>query len=83
MAEPEVRPRGVAVRRRAVAVAVAEAALRDSLQSWDQQQNTVNANEAENPNLFVSGWRPAIGWVGAAGLTYQYVVRPFAVGITG
>jgi len=58
----------------------AEAALRDSLQSWDQQQNTVNANEAENPSLFVSGWRPAIGWVGAAGLTYQYVVRPFAVG---
>ena len=60
--------------------ASAEQALRDSLQSWDQQQNTVNANEAENPTLFVSGWRPAIGWVGAFGLAYQYLVRPFAYG---
>ena len=58
----------------------AEAALRASLQSWDGQQAQVDANEAENPNIFVSGWRPALGWVGVAGLTYQYVVRPFAVG---
>ena len=58
----------------------AEAALRASLQGWDQQQNTVNATEAQNPNIFVSGWRPAIGWVGAAGLAYQYLVRPFAFG---
>ena len=58
----------------------AEAALRDSLQSWDQQQNTVNANEAETPNWFVSSWRPSIGWVCSFALAYQYIVRPFAVG---
>ena len=58
----------------------AEAALRDSLQSWDQQQNTVNANEAENTNWFVSSWRPSIGWVCSFALAYQYIVRPFAVG---
>ena len=60
--------------------AEAEAALRNSLQDWDAQQNQVNANEAQNSNLFVSGWRPAIGWIGAFGLAYQYLLRPIAVG---
>lgn len=58
----------------------AEAALRQSLQQWDEQQANVDQAEASNPSLFVSGWRPAIGWIGAAGLAYQYVVRPIAVG---
>jgi hypothetical protein len=62
------------------AKAQAEAELRTSLQQWDAQQSETNKAEAQNPNLFVSGWRPAIGWVGAFGLAYQYVVRPFAVG---
>ena len=57
-----------------------EADLRDALKGWDQQQADINANEANNPSLFVSGWRPAIGWIGAAGLAYQYIVRPLAVG---
>jgi len=57
-----------------------ESELRDSLQGWDKQQNEVNAVEAQNANIFVSGWRPAIGWVGAIGLLYQYLLRPIAVG---
>ena len=57
-----------------------EADLRDALKGWDQQQADINAAEASNPSLFVSGWRPAIGWIGAAGLAYQYIVRPLAVG---
>jgi hypothetical protein len=57
-----------------------ESELRDSLQGWDKQQNEVNAVEAQNSNIFVSGWRPAIGWVGAIGLLYQYQLRPVAVG---
>jgi hypothetical protein len=57
-----------------------ESELRDSLQGWDKQQNEVNAIEAQNTNIFVSGWRPAIGWVGAIGLLYQYLLRPVAVG---
>ena len=43
--------------------AEAEASLRESLQQWDQQQSETNTAEAQNPNLFVSGWRPAIGWI--------------------
>jgi hypothetical protein len=57
-----------------------ESELRDSLQGWDKQQNDVNAVEAQNTNIFVSGWRPAIGWVGAVGLSYQYLLRPIAYG---
>ncbi len=29
----------------------------------DQAQSLVNAEEAKNSNLFVSGWRPFLGWV--------------------
>ncbi len=39
-------------------------------------QLEVNKAEASNPNLFVSGWRPAIGWVCALALLYQFIVRP-------
>jgi hypothetical protein len=36
-------------------------------------QLQVNVAEAQNPNLFVSGWRPAIGWVAAISLFTYYV----------
>jgi holin (3TMs family) len=39
-------------------------------------QIAVNQAEAQNPSLFVSGWRPAIGWVCGLALTYQFVLRP-------
>lgn len=41
-------------------------------------QAATNSSEAQNANLFVSGWRPAVGWVCAAGLFSQFIVRPFA-----
>lgn len=54
----------------------AEAELRTALQQWDQSQNDVNKAEASSQNLFVSGWRPFIGWVCGGALAYQYVVTP-------
>jgi len=59
----------------------AEDALRSSLQQWDATQNTVDAAEAENSSVFVAGWRPAIGWICALALGYQYVVVPMAIWI--
>ena len=41
-------------------------------------QLDINKIEAANVNLFVSGWRPAIGWVCALALAYQYLVRPLS-----
>jgi len=40
-------------------------------------QVDVNKIEAASSNLFVSGWRPAVGWVGVAGLAYQFLGYPF------
>ena len=41
-------------------------------------QTDINKAEASNPSLFVSGWRPAIGWVCAFALAYQYLLRPLS-----
>jgi hypothetical protein len=40
-------------------------------------QTEINKVEAANPSVFVSGWRPAIGWVCALAMAYQYLLRPF------
>lgn len=40
-------------------------------------QIEVNKVEAQSASIFVAGWRPAIGWVGAAGLAYNFVLGPF------
>lgn len=40
-------------------------------------QTEINKVEAANPSVFVSGWRPAIGWVCALAMGYQYLLRPF------
>lgn len=42
-------------------------------------QMAVNQVEAANPNTFVSGWRPAVGWVGVAAMAYQFVLYPLLV----
>jgi len=39
-------------------------------------QTDINKEEAKNASLFVSGWRPAIGWVCALALFYQYLLKP-------
>lgn len=41
-------------------------------------QIAVNNTEAASSNLFASSWRPAIGWICAAALAYQYIIRPLA-----
>ena len=61
------------------AKAKAETALRDSLLAWDKAQTDVNAVEAASANVFVSGWRPFIGWTCGLALAYQFVVAPIFV----
>lgn len=39
-------------------------------------QIQVNLEEAKNPSLFVSGWRPFVGWVCAGALAYAAVLEP-------
>ena len=61
------------------AKAEAEAALRDSLQKWDAAQTEINKVEAANSNVFVSGWRPFIGWTCGAAFAYHFVLQPILV----
>ena len=42
-------------------------------------QTEINKVEAANGSVFVAGWRPAIGWVCAMAMGYQYLLRPFLV----
>ena len=46
------------------------------LQAVTSAQSDVDKAEASNANVFVSGWRPMIGWVCGAALASQYILRP-------
>jgi len=41
-----------------------------------QQQIDINKIEAASPNVFVSGWRPGIGWICGAAFGLHFVVLP-------
>lgn len=41
-------------------------------------QIEVNKVEAANPSVFVSGWRPAVGWVCALGVFWAFLGQPVA-----
>ena len=41
-------------------------------------QAVANIEGAKHRSIFVAGWRPAIGWVAALGLGYQFLILPFA-----
>lgn len=43
-----------------------------------QGQMAINAAEAANPSVFVSGWRPAIGWVCGAACAWNWIGLPVA-----
>lgn len=43
-----------------------------------QGQITTNQEEAKNPSVFVSGWRPWIGWVCGAACAWNWIGLPIA-----
>ncbi len=51
----------------------AEQFITKQLASLNNAQVSVNLKEAENPRLFISGWRPFIGWVCGGGFAYAVV----------
>ena len=46
-------------------------------------QVQTNIQEAKHPSIFVSGWRPALGWVCVGGIGYEFILRPLFSWITG
>lgn len=61
---------------RSKAIAQAQTEMVNALQQSDAAQNQVNNQEAQNASLFVSGWRPAAGWICVVGLFYELLLRP-------
>ena len=62
--------------------AAAKLRLLEMQQNGDLQvmasQMEINKIEASNPSLFVSGWRPFIGWVCGISLTYAAILEPLS-----
>ena len=56
----------------------AMAAITTGLLDADKAQTEVNKVEAGHRSIFVAGWRPAIGWACALGVTYT-VLRPIFI----
>lgn len=40
-------------------------------------QIEVNKAEAQHPSIFVAGWRPAVGWVCALAMLFNFLLIPF------
>ena len=47
-------------------------------QELAKAQLDVNKTEAAHKSLFVSGWRPAVGWVAVLGMASNFLVIPVA-----
>jgi hypothetical protein len=65
--------------KRAEAEREIEAKLTTHLAKIDLAQLDVNKTEAASRSVFVSGWRPFIGWTCGVALAYTYVVQPILV----
>lgn len=40
-------------------------------------QLAINLSESKHQSLFISGWRPALGWVAVMGMAGNYITIPF------
>ena len=45
-------------------------------QKLAEKQLDVNAKEAGHRSVFVSGWRPFIGWIGGSALMFEFILSP-------
>lgn len=46
-------------------------------------QVAVNQQEAKHKSLFVSGWRPSVGWICSLAMGYHFVFQPLIIFIAG
>lgn len=53
-----------------------DAELRTQLINLDALQAQANIEQAKHPSIFVSGSRPAIMWICAFALAWQYILAP-------
>jgi len=64
--------------KRAAAEREIEAQLTMHLAKIDLAQLDINKTEAAHRSVFVSGWRPAIGWMCGGAMGLNFIVFPLA-----
>lgn len=42
-----------------------------------QGQLDIDKQEAASTSIFIAGWRPAVGWICASALAWEFVLKPF------
>ena len=55
------------------------AELKSQIVSLDLAQAQANIEQAKHPSVFIAGARPAIMWICAFGLGWQFVFQPIAL----
>lgn len=56
--------------------AAIELQMRQMEAKASEAQTEINKIEASHPNIFVSGWRPCVGWLCCLGLAYTVFIAP-------
>jgi len=64
-----------AVERDRLAHEIATMAERHA-QELAKAQIEVNKEEAKSSSMFVAGWRPAVGWICATGMGFNFIIVP-------
>ena len=65
--------------KRAAAEREIEKQLATHLAKIDLAQLEINKQEAAHRNIFVSGWRPFIGWSCGIAMCYAYIIQPITI----
>jgi hypothetical protein len=60
-----------------------EKALVDAHNQGALAQLEINKVEAGHRSIFVAGWRPCIGWVGAFAIGWHFLVQPLTIFLLG
>jgi len=60
-----------------------EKALVDAHNKGMLAQIDVNKVEAAHRSIFVAGWRPCIGWVGAISIAWHFILQPITIFVLG
>ena len=55
--------------------------IKSQIVSLDLAQAQANTEQAKHPSVFIAGARPAIMWICAFGLGWQFVFQPIAIWI--
>ena len=60
--------------------------LKTQLQTANLAHIEVNKLEAQHKSIFVSGWRPSVGWCCSLAMMYHFIIAPmiqFGINIAG